>query len=170
MHKLLHLSGMQHYLFLTILEMWHTVSKNNLAKSVYFFLPYFFRSLRHPNLVELLGIVLGEVIYIVTEFMSKGSLVDYLRTRGRSVIFASDQIRFARSADFSCFGYCYTMEFYIAFFYFFLLLLFILFLFLLLLLVLHLLCKRMLQDYMNMNYWLSMFIQSFSLWGGNVIF
>lgn len=53
-------------------------------------------SLRHPNLVELLGVVLGDVIYIVTEFMSKGSLVDYLRTRGRSVIAASDQIRFAR--------------------------------------------------------------------------
>jgi len=64
------------------------------------FLPYFFRSLRHPNLVELLGVVLGDVIYIVTEFMSKGSLVDYLRTRGRSVIAASDQIRFARSALF----------------------------------------------------------------------
>lgn len=53
-------------------------------------------SLKHVNLVNLLGVVLGETIYIVTEFMSKGSLVDYLRTRGRSVIGRSDQVRFAR--------------------------------------------------------------------------
>jgi c-src tyrosine kinase len=81
-------------------------------------------SLRHPNLVELLGVVLGDVIYIVTEFMSKGSLVDYLRTRGRSVIAASDQIRFARSAlTFSCFGFTIVLN-YITFLYFFLLIVF----------------------------------------------
>lgn len=61
-------------------------------------------SLRHSNLVELLGVVLGQHVYIVTEFMSKGSLVDYLRTRGRSVITASDQIRFARD---TCSGMSY---------------------------------------------------------------
>ena len=43
-----------------------------------------------------MGVVLGETIYIVTEFMSKGSLVDYLRSRGRSVITKRDQINFAR--------------------------------------------------------------------------
>ena len=46
-----------------------------------------------------MGVVLGETIYIVTEFMSKGSLVDYLRSRGRSVITKRDQINFARSVD-----------------------------------------------------------------------
>ncbi len=53
-------------------------------------------ALRHKNLVELLGVVLGETIYIVTEFLSKGSLVDYLRSRGRSIITKRDQINFAR--------------------------------------------------------------------------
>lgn len=52
-------------------------------------------TLRHPNLVQLLGVVLGETTYIVTEFMSKGSLVDYLRTRGRAIITGADQINFA---------------------------------------------------------------------------
>jgi hypothetical protein len=32
----------------------------------------------------------------VTEFMGKGSLIDYLRSRGRSVITRKDQINFAR--------------------------------------------------------------------------
>ena len=53
------------------------------------------RSLRHPNLVQLIGVVLGETIYIVTEFLAKGNLVDYLRSRGRSVITLKDQIGFA---------------------------------------------------------------------------
>ena len=52
-------------------------------------------ALRHTNLVQLMGVVLGETIYIVTEFMGKGSLVDYLRSRGRSVIQKKDQINFA---------------------------------------------------------------------------
>ncbi|KAI0214329.1 Tyrosine-protein kinase CSK [Lamellibrachia satsuma] len=52
-------------------------------------------ALKHKNLVELLGVVLGETIYIVTEYMARGSLVDYLRSRGRAVITASDQICFA---------------------------------------------------------------------------
>ncbi len=57
---------------------------------------YFCSALKHRNLVQLLGVVLGETIYIVTEFMSKGSLVDYLRSRGRSVITKRDQINFAK--------------------------------------------------------------------------
>lgn len=55
----------------------------------------FCSTLRHPNLVQLLGVVLGETTYIVTEFMSKGSLIDYLRTRGRAIITGADQINFA---------------------------------------------------------------------------
>lgn len=51
--------------------------------------------LRHPNLVQLLGVVIDKYLYIVTEFMGKGSLVDYLRSRGRSVITQKDLLRFA---------------------------------------------------------------------------
>jgi len=54
------------------------------------------RTLRHSNLVRFIGIILGDVNYIVTEYMAKGSLVDYLRTRGRAIITASDQINFSR--------------------------------------------------------------------------
>ena len=55
----------------------------------------FYRSLRHPNLVQLIGVVLGDTIRLVTEFMGKGNLVEYLRSRGRSVIQKKDQIDFA---------------------------------------------------------------------------
>uniref|UniRef100_A0A8C4R8W2 Tyrosine-protein kinase n=1 Tax=Eptatretus burgeri TaxID=7764 RepID=A0A8C4R8W2_EPTBU len=55
----------------------------------------FFHELRHPNLVQLLGVVIDKYLYIVTEFMGKGSLVDYLRSRGRSVITQKDLLRFA---------------------------------------------------------------------------
>lgn len=51
--------------------------------------------MRHPNLVQLIGVVLGENIFLVTEFMGKGNLVEYLRSRGRSVITKRDQINFA---------------------------------------------------------------------------
>jgi len=54
------------------------------------------RTLRHTNLVRFIGIILGDVNYIVTEYMAKGSLVDYLRTRGRAIITAGDQINFSR--------------------------------------------------------------------------
>jgi len=55
-------------------------------------------SLRHPNLVQLLGLVFNDQhqhLYLVTEFMSKGSLVDYLRSRGRLHVTKRDQIKFA---------------------------------------------------------------------------
>ncbi|XP_064607929.1 tyrosine-protein kinase CSK-like isoform X2 [Liolophura sinensis] len=52
-------------------------------------------SLRHPNLVQLIGVVVGEIIILVTEFMDKGSLVEYLRSRGRAVITKKQQIEFA---------------------------------------------------------------------------
>ena len=40
--------------------------------------------LSHPHLVQLIGVSLDEKpVFIVTEFMEKGSLVEYLRSRGR---------------------------------------------------------------------------------------
>ncbi|KAG5867670.1 hypothetical protein JTB14_034124 [Gonioctena quinquepunctata] len=54
------------------------------------------KSLHHENLVNLLGIVRKKnQIYLVTEYMSKGSLVDYLRSRGRQHVTKKDQINFA---------------------------------------------------------------------------
>ncbi|CAH1103384.1 unnamed protein product [Psylliodes chrysocephalus] len=54
------------------------------------------KSLHHENLVNLLGIVRKkDQIYLVTEYMSKGSLVDYLRSRGRQHVTKKDQINFA---------------------------------------------------------------------------
>ncbi len=35
-------------------------------------------------------------IYLVTEFMAKGSLVDYLRSRGRAVVTKQNLLDFAR--------------------------------------------------------------------------
>uniref|UniRef100_A0A1B6GL01 Tyrosine-protein kinase n=1 Tax=Cuerna arida TaxID=1464854 RepID=A0A1B6GL01_9HEMI len=53
-------------------------------------------SLRHDNLVQLLGLVIKDKhISLVTEYMSKGSLVDYLRSRGRHHVTKRDQINFA---------------------------------------------------------------------------
>uniref|UniRef100_A0A8C0ESK5 Tyrosine-protein kinase n=1 Tax=Bubo bubo TaxID=30461 RepID=A0A8C0ESK5_BUBBB len=40
-------------------------------------------AVRHKNLVCLLGVILHNGLYIVMEFMSKGNLVNFLRTRGR---------------------------------------------------------------------------------------
>ncbi|XP_018417698.1 PREDICTED: megakaryocyte-associated tyrosine-protein kinase [Nanorana parkeri] len=40
-------------------------------------------TLKHKNLVNLLGVVLHNGLYIVMEFMSKGNLGNYLRSRGR---------------------------------------------------------------------------------------
>uniref|UniRef100_A0A9J7Z0P7 Tyrosine-protein kinase n=1 Tax=Cyprinus carpio carpio TaxID=630221 RepID=A0A9J7Z0P7_CYPCA len=53
--------------------------------------------LRHNNLVQLLGVIVEEKgsLFIVTEYMSKGSLVDYLRSRGRSVIGGDRLINFS---------------------------------------------------------------------------
>lgn len=53
--------------------------------------------LRHPNLVELIGVAIGNPIYIVLEYMSKGNLLDYLRTRGRSIITQKTQLGFAKN-------------------------------------------------------------------------
>lgn len=54
-------------------------------------------SLRHKNIIKFIGIVLdGPSICLVTEFMEKGSLSEYLRTRGRQRVKLNDQIRFAK--------------------------------------------------------------------------
>ncbi|XP_073242312.1 tyrosine-protein kinase CSK-like [Porites lutea] len=54
-------------------------------------------NLSHKNLVKLLGVSLdGNPIYIVTEYCGKGSLVEYLRTRGRTVIGQKELVGFAR--------------------------------------------------------------------------
>ncbi|XP_058824972.1 uncharacterized protein LOC131685336 isoform X2 [Topomyia yanbarensis] len=53
-------------------------------------------TLEHENLVKFIGLVFHDkYIYLVTEYMSKGSLVDYLRSRGRQHITRKDQINFA---------------------------------------------------------------------------
>ncbi|XP_055375144.1 tyrosine-protein kinase CSK [Condylostylus longicornis] len=53
-------------------------------------------TLEHENLVKFIGLVFTtKHIYLVTEYMSKGSLVDYLRSRGRQHITKKDQINFA---------------------------------------------------------------------------
>jgi c-src tyrosine kinase len=53
--------------------------------------------LRHPNLVQFIGISLEpKPIYIVTEFMGRGSLVEYLRTRGRAIITKNDLLKFSK--------------------------------------------------------------------------
>ncbi|MEE6516221.1 hypothetical protein FKM82_025501 [Ascaphus truei] len=53
--------------------------------------------LRHKNLVQLLGVIVEDKssLFIVTEFMAKGSLVDYLRSRGRSVLGGDCLLKFS---------------------------------------------------------------------------
>lgn len=54
-------------------------------------------TLRHPNLVSMIGVSFDPPpVYLITEFMAKGSLVDYLRSRGRAVISKQNQLDFAR--------------------------------------------------------------------------
>ena len=54
-------------------------------------------SLSHPNLVNLIGVSVDQKpVYIITEFVEKGSLIEYLQSRGRSVIQRSHQIGFAK--------------------------------------------------------------------------
>ncbi|XP_060888721.1 megakaryocyte-associated tyrosine-protein kinase isoform X1 [Labrus mixtus] len=51
--------------------------------------------LQHKNLVRLLGVILHKGLHIVTELMTKGNLVNFLRTRGRSVVNSVQLLRFA---------------------------------------------------------------------------
>jgi abelson tyrosine-protein kinase 1 len=57
------------------------------------------KEMKHPNLVQLLGVCTREPpFYIVTEFMSRGNLLDYLRNADRksvterSLVYMSEQI------------------------------------------------------------------------------
>uniref|UniRef100_A0A3Q2CM04 non-specific protein-tyrosine kinase n=1 Tax=Cyprinodon variegatus TaxID=28743 RepID=A0A3Q2CM04_CYPVA len=54
--------------------------------------------LRHNNLVQLLGVIVEEngSLFIVTEYMAKGCLVDYLRSRGRTVLGGEALLYFCR--------------------------------------------------------------------------
>ncbi|XP_034002938.1 megakaryocyte-associated tyrosine-protein kinase isoform X2 [Trematomus bernacchii] len=51
--------------------------------------------LQHKNLVRLLGVMLHKGLHIVTELMAKGNLVNFLRTRGRSVVNSVQLLHFA---------------------------------------------------------------------------
>lgn len=52
--------------------------------------------LRHENIIRFLGITFdGPNICLVTEYMEKGSLSEYLRSRGRQIVTPRDQIKFA---------------------------------------------------------------------------
>ncbi|XP_075759436.1 megakaryocyte-associated tyrosine-protein kinase isoform X2 [Pelodiscus sinensis] len=53
------------------------------------------RKVRHRNLVQLLGVILHNGLYIIMEFMSKGNLVNFLRTRGRLALQAKQLIQFS---------------------------------------------------------------------------
>lgn len=62
-------------------------------------------SLIHENLVKLLGLVFNnQHMYLVTEYMSKGSLIEYLRSRGRQHVTGRDQIYYAYD---TCAGMAY---------------------------------------------------------------
>lgn len=62
-------------------------------------------SLNHRNLIQLLGVVIpqrnsNDPIYVVLEFMHKGALLEYLRSRGRAVVNQADLVAFAK--DIAC--------------------------------------------------------------------
>lgn len=52
--------------------------------------------LKHPNLVQLIGVCTSGPVMIVSEFMAKGCLLQYLTTRGRSKITSTDQLKFTK--------------------------------------------------------------------------
>uniref|UniRef100_A0A673KK08 Tyrosine-protein kinase n=1 Tax=Sinocyclocheilus rhinocerous TaxID=307959 RepID=A0A673KK08_9TELE len=52
-------------------------------------------NLHHKNLVRLLGVILHNGLHIVTELMTKGNLVNFLRSRGRFAVSATQLLRFA---------------------------------------------------------------------------
>uniref|UniRef100_A0A4W4FB12 Tyrosine-protein kinase n=1 Tax=Electrophorus electricus TaxID=8005 RepID=A0A4W4FB12_ELEEL len=60
--------------------------------------------LQHKNLVQLLGVILHNGLYIITEFMAKGNLVNFLRSRGRSVITTTGLLHYALEV-------CHGMEY-----------------------------------------------------------
>ena len=90
----------RHFNFENHTKIFILVSRKNMNFSHiitdYNFLNSYFRSLQHENLVCLKGIILDQAsLKIVTEYMSKGSLLEYLRSRGRQFVTRKDQIKFA---------------------------------------------------------------------------
>ena len=57
----------------------------------------FMVDLHHPHLVGLIGVVMDESrdVYMLTEYMANGNLVDFLRSRGRHQVERSQLLRFA---------------------------------------------------------------------------
>ncbi|XP_014388962.1 PREDICTED: megakaryocyte-associated tyrosine-protein kinase isoform X5 [Myotis brandtii] len=51
--------------------------------------------LQHKNLVRLLGVILHQGLYIVMEHVSKGNLVNFLRTRGRALVNTPQLLQFS---------------------------------------------------------------------------
>uniref|UniRef100_H0W4G0 Tyrosine-protein kinase n=1 Tax=Cavia porcellus TaxID=10141 RepID=H0W4G0_CAVPO len=51
--------------------------------------------LQHRNLVRLLGVILHQGLYIVMENVTKGNLVNFLRTRGRALVPATQLLQFS---------------------------------------------------------------------------
>ncbi|KAJ1365352.1 Tyrosine-protein kinase csk-1 [Parelaphostrongylus tenuis] len=65
----------------------------------------FMVGLSHRNLVALIGVVLDDInIYMVTEYMANGNLVDLLRSRGRHQL---DKLQLVQFAVDICGGMCY---------------------------------------------------------------
>lgn len=50
---------------------------------------------QHKNLVRLLGVILHQGLYIVMEHVSKGNLVNFLRTRGRALVNTPQLLQFS---------------------------------------------------------------------------
>ncbi|XP_075253069.1 tyrosine-protein kinase CSK-like isoform X2 [Convolutriloba macropyga] len=53
-------------------------------------------SLKHPNLLRLIGVVTDDPIMMLVEYCDKGSLLDVLRTQGRQVITLTNLLDFAK--------------------------------------------------------------------------
>ncbi|NXX51771.1 MATK kinase, partial [Tricholaema leucomelas] len=53
------------------------------------------RKVQHKNLVCLLGVILHNGLYMVMEFLSRGNLVNFLRTRGRAFVPTRQLLLFA---------------------------------------------------------------------------
>uniref|UniRef100_A0A8C7AMC4 Tyrosine-protein kinase n=1 Tax=Neovison vison TaxID=452646 RepID=A0A8C7AMC4_NEOVI len=53
------------------------------------------QKMQHKNLVRLLGVILHQGLYIVMEHVSKGNLVNFLRTRGRALVSIPQLLQFS---------------------------------------------------------------------------
>ena len=74
----------------------HDVRLSHFPLLLFCSLP-FSSTLQHNNLVGLIGVSLDESpIYLVTEFMEKGSLVEYLQSKRRAVISKVNLLTFSR--------------------------------------------------------------------------